>query len=114
MICSKPLKIIKLIREISDQTKILGINASIEAHAAGEYGKSFRIISNEIVRVSDITKKSASKIVEILESVKKSTHLVESEKSLTSMALNEHKKMIESFDTEIHEIEDFIESIKIN
>ena len=106
--------IINLIKEISDQTKILGINASIEAYAAGEAGKGFRVISNEIVRVSEATKSSAVKIVEILRSVKKSTTLVDSEKAVTELALKEHKKMIEEFTVEIQEIEELVEVLKVD
>ena len=45
--------IVTLINNVADQAKIIAFNAEIEASAAGEAGKSFRIVANEIRRLSD-------------------------------------------------------------
>lgn len=55
-------EIVKMIENISRQTDILAINASIEAAHAGEAGKGFSIVSQEIGTLSAQTKSSAQEI----------------------------------------------------
>lgn len=45
--------IVSLITNVADQAKIIAFNAELEASTAGEAGKSFRIVANEIRRLSD-------------------------------------------------------------
>ncbi|WP_191018056.1 methyl-accepting chemotaxis protein [Treponema zioleckii] len=45
--------IVSLINNVADQAKIIAFNAELEASSAGEAGKSFRIVANEIRRLSD-------------------------------------------------------------
>jgi methyl-accepting chemotaxis protein len=53
---------IKIIEEISEKTDILSINAAIEAAKAGDAGKGFSVVAQEIRKLADISKKSAKKI----------------------------------------------------
>ncbi len=69
--------IVNLINSVADQAKIIAFNAEIEATSAGEAGKKFRIVANEIRRLSDgiidSTKEVKEKITEIQHS---SDHLI--------------------------------------
>ena len=56
---------ISIISEIADKTDMLSINASIEAAHAGEHGKGFAVVSDEIRKLADLTK-TASKEIEKL------------------------------------------------
>ena len=63
------VKIAKVITDISMQTNILAINASIEASRAGESGKGFSVVASEIKKLSEQTKTAAAEIGGIIEEV---------------------------------------------
>ena len=51
-----------LLQSVSSQTKVLAINANIEAHRLGAQGAVFKIIASEVRKLSDITNESSSNI----------------------------------------------------
>ncbi len=61
--------IIKVINDIATQTNMLALNASIEAVKAGESGKGFSVVANEVQLLVDQTKDSTKKIEEIITSI---------------------------------------------
>ncbi|MBQ9948533.1 MAG: hypothetical protein IJO91_09120 [Oscillospiraceae bacterium] len=63
------IKIAKVITDISMQTNILAINASIEASRAGAAGKGFSVVASEIKKLSEQTKKAAAEIGDIISDV---------------------------------------------
>lgn len=64
--------ILQYIKNISDQTNMLGLNAAIEAARAGEHGRGFSVVAEEIRKLSDETKKAVGNIKVILETIKTS------------------------------------------
>lgn len=54
--------IVNIINSIADQTKIIAFNAELEAASAGEAGKNFHIVANEIRRLADLTTNSTKAI----------------------------------------------------
>lgn len=65
-----------IISEIANRTNLLALNASLEAARAGEEGKGFIVIAEEIRSLSDKTAKSSKNISEILTSIQEEASLV--------------------------------------
>ncbi|MCD5413486.1 MAG: methyl-accepting chemotaxis protein [Clostridiales bacterium] len=85
---SKTDQIVTYIKKISDQTNLLGLNASIEAARAGEHGKGFAVVAEEIRKLSIATKSYVTDINNILntinESVEKTSVLIQETTSVAT------------------------------
>ncbi|UKS24483.1 methyl-accepting chemotaxis protein [Paenibacillus sp. HWE-109] len=64
-------KLLQVIEEISAQTNLLSLNASIEAARVGEHGKGFAVVAGEIRKLADLTKKSTTEINETIEQIER-------------------------------------------
>lgn len=62
-------KILNVIDEITDKTTLLSLNAAILAAQAGEHGKGFSVVSDEIKDLAERTSRSTQEIATLIESV---------------------------------------------
>ncbi len=65
--------IVELIDEISDQTNLLALNAAIEAAGAGEAGKRFSIVANEVKRLAQRTVSATAQIKTLVNASQQAT-----------------------------------------
>ena len=89
-------KVANMVRGISDNTNILGLNAAIEAARAGEYGKGFSVVANEIRKLAshskehtDVIRGSVTKIDQLIHKLNGSISTINSETESQSAASEE-------------------------
>ncbi|MCF2716611.1 methyl-accepting chemotaxis protein [Paenibacillus sp. UKAQ_18] len=103
--------IVQTINEVSEQTKLLALNASIEAARAGDSGKGFAVVATEIRKLSTMTYESTERINATIARLKAEVSQTLQVMNQTEVVISEQSLIVQESGTVFESIMDMLKEI---
>jgi methyl-accepting chemotaxis protein len=97
-------EIIGVIDEISDQTNLLALNAAIEAARAGEHGRGFAVVADEVRKLAERTGKATGEISDMVKGIQQETGAAVSSMEAGTQEVDKGRELADKAGNSLNEI----------